>query len=190
MRFLFISCILLTSILGIDENQSEGSSSLPMADFLESSNVQEEVILINGDDSANKDAQENNASLDFPIDEDFSLPNMNDEPDRWEAVPLQLTEAELARDSEQVLNQDEAGSGSLARQELLEEMNAAKDFMDLQPEADETASEEAGEKKDEKGAEGKAKASEEAAGGLLEIYNVDGFDDKVDDENDETVLQA
>ena len=166
---------------------------LPMADFLESSNAPEELKTSNVEDQLiDKDSQGNDVRvpLDSAIDEDFSLPNMNDEAlDRWEAVPLQLTEADLARDSEAILKEDEAGSNSLARQELLEEMNAMKDYMDLQKTNDKNDEDEGGVAENKKIVEGKVekKPEGEAVGGLLEIYNVDDFDEKFDDE---TLLQA
>ena len=191
--FLFIPFILWICVLGDNEGLQTGEinvAPLPMADFLELSNVQEEVKTSNNmeDQMIDKDSQGNNnelrSQLELTIDEDFSLPNVNDEAvDRWEAVPLQLTESELARDSEAVLKEDEAGSGSLTRQELLEEMNAMKDFMDLQ----ETAGEEGEEKNSTLDEEAGKKPEEDAVGGLLEIYNVDDFDEKFDDE---TLMQA
>jgi hypothetical protein len=109
----------------------------------------------------------------IPGDEEQALVANDEAVDRWEALPLQVSENDLVRDSESVLREDEVGSASLARQEIHEEQHSEeademlKDYENLQEDLTSTTNQ---------------VVEEDNVAGILEIYNVDDFDEKFDDE--------
>lgn len=153
MRFVILIIVIL-GIINLSES-ADLEGALPMADFLDAIPGDEEQVVLGNDEAV----------------------------DRWEALPLPVSEADLARDSDTILRDDEAGSNSLARQEIQQEQQEqqeedeemAKDFENLQAEL---SKQQVLEEDDIKNTE-----KRENVGGMLEIYNVDDFDEKYDDEN-------
>ena len=161
----FALLIISLSLCARASNLGEAdAAALPMADFLD-------VI---------------------PGDEEQAVPGSNDDEavDRWEAMPLQVSEADLARDSDAILREDEAGSNSLARQELHESSEAPHESSDAPHESSEATDEMLKDYEDLQEDLGKQQVLEEDdikmeqeknVAGILEIYNVDDFDEKYDD---------
>lgn len=165
MKFSICAVLLLLPFLSSSDVEGDQAriSELPMGDYLDMT----------------------------PVDEDQAVLGNDEDVGRWEALPLPISEADLAHDSDVVLREEDAGGNSLARQEIHEELlkedevdlEDIREYENLQVDLSKQVLEEDDFTNHNNNNNNQNERQENSVAGILEIYNVDDFDEKYDDQD-------